>query len=113
VAWSGRADDTRDLVPFGIHALLVCDVVPSLHLPAERVTRLSPHGGPAEEAASGADRRADTRISRGRADGRAQSRPHGRPEDGSAGHVLVGGGRGISAGLLAGPLPADRVVGLE
>jgi len=108
-----RADHTRDLVPFGVHALLVCDIVKPLNFSSERLAGARPKNCSAEGTNRGSNRRAGASLAGGSADRRSQPCPEDRPDSGAADSALRSGGRGRGSDLLARPIPAHGVIGLE
>ena len=104
---------TRDTVAFRIHALLIGVVISPLRLSSRSVCLTARHNSAGGKAAAGADCRSGSGIAGSSTDGRTQSGTHNGSNRRAAGKILVDDFIRRHLNLLHGPLPADRIIGLE
>ena len=106
-------DYTGNLIPFGIHALLIRRIVSSLSGQSRPLIRIGAYRRPAEKTGAGPDRRSRSRMASSPSEQCSKSGtdggPHDRPDRGILRRRRA---RGTSE-LLGRPLATGRILGLE
>jgi hypothetical protein len=103
----------RNLIPLGIHALLVGIVVTSLDLSPGAICLGRSQGRSSQKPSPCSDGSPWTYIAGGRTDQGTRGGSQGAAGDRSSGQIFIDGLVGIPLGLVLGPLTTDGVVGLE
>jgi hypothetical protein len=99
------------LVSFGVHALLVGDIVALLQREAGSIPGMRASRGACEQSRSGAYACAYSGMTSGGADRHSSDSAHRSPNRRTAHGVLRGGCLGIDASLPISKLPAHAVIG--
>ena len=102
-----------NLVPLGIHALLICIVVTSLDFSAGAIRLGRTQGSTPQKTGPCSDGSAWTHISGGSTDQSTRSCSQRSTGDRSSRQVFIDGLIGIPTGLVLRPLTTDGVIGLE
>jgi hypothetical protein len=104
-------DKTWNLVSFGVHALLVSNIVVLLQGESCSISGMRTNRGTCEQPRSGAHARAYSRMTSGGSDSRSGDSSHRCPNRRTAHSLLRGGCLRIDAGLPISKLPAHGVIG--